>query len=247
MSIFISYSSKDLPYVQKMVDVIRANGEDVWFAVDSIKTGENYAESIVKAIEEVDAVVMLLSKNSVTSKHVKIELNLALDKDVKIYPVRLEDILPDSTMQYYFITSQWYDLFYENFDEDLSTFVDKTFPKKDIASVEVVSEVEQKIEVSHAEVEVLSSTLDIESQTPEEYGEKSFFETDEEFLKRHTDYGYVAIADFKLINSNYDINLKEFILIVSEEIPVDGISIEPSEAKQLFKEANNRKIYQKYT
>ncbi len=244
MSIFISYSSKDIIYAKKMVEAIRANQEEVWFAVDSIKTGENYAESIVRAIANSDTVLMLLSKNSVESRHVKIELNLALDNNVKIYPVRLEDILPDADMKYYFITSQWYDLFYEEFEESLSTFINSTFPKK---NVPVIEEQQEIIEVSKAEIEGTPSTLDIELEVPEEYGVKSFFETNEEYIKRNLEYGYVATSTFELINSNYSIDLKEFTLIVDDTVEFNTITIEPAKAKKLSRESKNRNIYQKFS
>ncbi|QSZ42199.1 TIR domain-containing protein [Sulfurimonas aquatica] len=245
MSIFISYSSKDVIYAQKIVDLLRANGEDVWFAVDSIGIGENYAESIVKAMEKSDKMIMLLSKHSIESKHVKIELNLALDNNVTIYPIRLEDILPDSNMKYYFITSQWSDLFYDDFHRLVDGFVEKIFPNKntEIKTKKALHSV--KVESDEAKMDIVS-TFTVEDFIPEEYGEKSFFETDEEFIKRNLDYNYVAVSKFDLIGNNYDIQENVFTLHLDDAIPFDSINIKPEEAKALFKDTNNRQVYQKF-
>jgi hypothetical protein len=43
MSVFISYSSKNLKQVEKIVHKIIVNGYEVWFAVDSMETGDDYA------------------------------------------------------------------------------------------------------------------------------------------------------------------------------------------------------------
>ena len=244
--IFISYSSRDLNYAEKIVQALRENGKKVWFAIDSIKVGENYAEAIVDGMSSARSMIILFSSNSVKSKHVKIELNLALDKNVKIYPVRLEDILPDTTMQYYFITSQWYDLFYEEFDSGLDKFISATFPKQDNSFVEKKEQYELKLELSHATVTPNKGSFLIEKEIPEEYDEISVFETEEEYKQRHLNYNYVAVATFELHKEQYNKKDEIFVLDVEDKILHKAISITPAQARKLFKDKSNRTIYQKY-
>lgn len=86
---FISYSSKDQAVALAFRD--RLSGvKPVWMAPFSIPVGSSYAHEISRAIEEADAFILLLSKNSVRSKWVEKELDNALRVDVPILPVALD-------------------------------------------------------------------------------------------------------------------------------------------------------------
>ncbi len=123
---FVSYSSKDASVVSNYVEKLKARvgKENVWFAPENIEGSKFYAKEIVKAIEKSKALLLFLSKNSINSEHVLREVNLAVSKGVKIYPLRIEEILPNKEFEYFLNTIQWIDIFGE---DDFNRFLDELF------------------------------------------------------------------------------------------------------------------------
>jgi hypothetical protein len=66
--IFISYSRKDLAFAQKIVDALAANDLDTWIDWKSIPKGEDWEQEIYHGIEGADALLFLLSPDSVASE-----------------------------------------------------------------------------------------------------------------------------------------------------------------------------------
>jgi len=123
---FISYSSKDNTIVSKYVEKLKARvGKDnIWFAPKDIGGSKFYAKEIVKAIKKSKAVLLFLSKNSLNSPHVLRELELSVSRGKKVYPLRIEDVLPNEDFSYFLSTIQWIDIFSE---EDFDKFLDEIF------------------------------------------------------------------------------------------------------------------------
>jgi hypothetical protein len=95
-SVFISHSHKDKKrFVTAFAEILQTKGLKVWLDEWSLRVGEPFWDSIAKAIEKVDYVVIVLSVNSATSTGVAEELRTAqlenLDK-VKILPVRIDPL-----------------------------------------------------------------------------------------------------------------------------------------------------------
>lgn len=109
--LFLSYASKDMIKANKICKNLRENGHDVWFALDSIKPGQNYAAEIVKAIDECTHIVFVLSTNSNASEHVQKELELAINCGKILYPIRIEDFSPFGYLRYHLSTIQYVDVF----------------------------------------------------------------------------------------------------------------------------------------
>jgi hypothetical protein len=120
--IFISYSSKDSNKVIPINDTLHAHGFETWFAEQDIKAGENYAQSITKAIQECSCLILVYSSNVVDSKHVIRELELALKYGKKIYPLRIDRTEPTEAFEYYLSTVQYIDIFVD-YQERLNGFL----------------------------------------------------------------------------------------------------------------------------
>ena len=122
----ISYSSKDASIVSKFVEKLKARvGKDnVWFAPERIGGSEFYAKEIIKAIDKSKAVLLFLSSNSLNSPHVLRELEKSVSKGKKVYPLRIENVLPNEEFSYFLSTIQWIDIFSE---EDFDRFLDEIF------------------------------------------------------------------------------------------------------------------------
>lgn len=94
--VFISHSSADRGTADDLADALRAAGLDVWVDLDGIRLGDSYAEEIYTALVASDAIVLILSPESIASPHVKREMNLAIDRAKPVLPFSLEVSLADA-------------------------------------------------------------------------------------------------------------------------------------------------------
>lgn len=123
--IFISYGSKDEQYAIRMYKFLKAKGFTVWFAPFRIGVGQNFAEEIGKELgwnpsadeyEKVDqrieqfggsqAVVLLLSKNSMNSHWVPKEVILAISKGKPIIPVQIDHEILNEEFEFHLANVQ---------------------------------------------------------------------------------------------------------------------------------------------
>ena len=93
---FVSHSSKDKPFIRKLVADLTAEGVSVWLDEQRIRVGDSIPERIGQGLAESDIFLIALSENSVSSDWVKRELNSALvgeisKRKIKIMPLKLSD------------------------------------------------------------------------------------------------------------------------------------------------------------
>lgn len=77
--IFISYSRKDKLIAEAFKVIQEAAGNDVFFDVDDIRTGEDWKAAIARAIDEADYLQLFWSEHSSTSEWCGYELDYALN------------------------------------------------------------------------------------------------------------------------------------------------------------------------
>lgn len=87
MQVFISHSQSDSPLAARVSEALRKTGLKVWDAQLNLLPGDNWPAQVGRALEESDAMVVLLTPNSVISPHVKAEMVYALGS--KSYSNRL--------------------------------------------------------------------------------------------------------------------------------------------------------------
>src|SRR2546426_6577819 len=78
MQVFISYSLKDQAIAKELSSGLSAEGVRVWLAAEEVLPGENLPLEIGKALRRSDALVVLLSPDSVESRGVRSEIAYAL-------------------------------------------------------------------------------------------------------------------------------------------------------------------------
>ena len=96
MAIFISYSHKDKEFVDELATDLVANGVRVWVDTWELNVGEPLISRMQKAIQEADALLIVLSKASVQSEWCKKELSSGLireleEKRVVVLPLLVEE------------------------------------------------------------------------------------------------------------------------------------------------------------
>lgn len=141
--IFVSYSTKDSGFAEKLRSFLIRDKIDVWMAPYSITPGKEFAEEIVHGIQDSDLFLLLLSKASNDSPHVLREVSMAVSQNKKIISLRIEDVKPSLSMAYYLESIQWYDALSRD-DETMNQLVSDL--KKIMENVAAVSPVREKIE-----------------------------------------------------------------------------------------------------
>lgn len=94
--VFLSYASQDTEDVTRLADRLTKDKRlRAWLASEQIAPGENYAAKISEAISAADALMVLISPASIESDHVKREVNLSLERSLKIVPIVKESVRLD--------------------------------------------------------------------------------------------------------------------------------------------------------
>jgi hypothetical protein len=107
--VFVSYSSIDKPTADAIVASMEANGIRCWIAPRDILPGSDWSESIVEAMEQAGAMVLVFSAHSNTSPQIRREIESAVSGGIPVIPFRIEDVLPSKSLQYFIGPQHWLD------------------------------------------------------------------------------------------------------------------------------------------
>lgn len=106
---FVSYSSEDRQAAEILCGVLESSGIRCWVAPRDVLPGQDYAEAIVDAIDQCAVFVLLLSGRSNESPHVRREAERAASRGKRFIPLRIENIAPAKSIQYFIGSSHWLD------------------------------------------------------------------------------------------------------------------------------------------
>ena len=95
-SCFISYSSKDQEFAERLHADLQNKGVRCWFAPHDIQGGKKTHEQIDQAIHVHDKLLLVLSQHSINSPWVEFEIRRARKREVQeqrriLFPIRLVD------------------------------------------------------------------------------------------------------------------------------------------------------------
>ena len=95
-SCFISYSSKDEDFTNRLYADLQNKGVRCWFAPEDLKIGDKFRSRIDESIRIYDKLLLVLSENSVSSPWVEKEVETALEREreqskTMLFPVRLDE------------------------------------------------------------------------------------------------------------------------------------------------------------
>ena len=105
--VFISYASQDGETASQICLSLESQGTVCWMAPRDVKPGAQYADAIVRAINEAKAVVLVLSSSAAGSSHVAREVERAASKRKVIIPFRLDGAGLSPELEYFLSNSQW--------------------------------------------------------------------------------------------------------------------------------------------
>jgi hypothetical protein len=95
-SCFLSYSTKDQDFAERLHSRLRDKGLRVWYSPEDIRAGAKLHEQIDEAIRVHDKLLLVLSPHSMQSEWVRTEIRKAREAERregkrKLFPIRLVD------------------------------------------------------------------------------------------------------------------------------------------------------------
>ena len=98
---FISYSTKDQDFAERLHADLQNKGVRCWYAPDDLKIGDPFRQRIDDAIRLHEKLLVILSRHSVQSDWVHEEVESCFErehreKSLVLFPVRLDDTVVDT-------------------------------------------------------------------------------------------------------------------------------------------------------
>ncbi|MFZ1397290.1 MAG: TIR domain-containing protein [Candidatus Promineifilaceae bacterium] len=109
--IFISHAHQDAEFAQKLAADLRENGWKIWIAPDNIRPGEKWEEAINRGLIESAVFVLIISPESVKSRWVNVEADIAIDMEQRGDMYMLPLVVKPSE-----VAAKWDDYQWINFD-----------------------------------------------------------------------------------------------------------------------------------
>lgn len=124
MRIFISHSHRDREAVDAIAKRLEADGHEIWVDSLQLKPGDNISQRIQEGLEQADAIVFVISRNSLHSEWVQrefaaIALQQISKRQQRIIPVRLDECEVPS-----YLADRLYIDFASDFNQGLKTLSD---------------------------------------------------------------------------------------------------------------------------
>lgn len=94
MSVFISYSRKDIAFAKILVDAIKLQQIDPWIDWEDIPPSTDWWTEVKDAIEKADAFIFVISRFSIQSEVCEKEIQHALNNNKRIIPIITEEVDP---------------------------------------------------------------------------------------------------------------------------------------------------------
>lgn len=112
--VFISYSSKDRPFAQKLAKALEQQGISVWIDREDIRAGIKWSSAIQEGLDQSSVIVIIISHDSMRSKNVEDEWQYFLDKRKPIVPILH---VPTDNIHFQLMRIQYIDFVNNPFDD----------------------------------------------------------------------------------------------------------------------------------
>ena len=117
--VFISHSAKDKATADAVCAMLESNGIRCWIAPRDVLASMEWGEAIIDAIEQCRIMVLVFTANANTSPQIRREVERAVNRGVAILPLRMEDVLPGKSLEYFIGNVHWLDALTPPFEAHL--------------------------------------------------------------------------------------------------------------------------------
>jgi TolB-like protein/Flp pilus assembly protein TadD len=106
-AVFISYASQDKATADAICELVENEGIGCWIAPRDVVPGEFYADAIVRALNEAQVLLLVLTEHAVNSPHVLREVERTSSKRHPIISLRIGAISLPPALEYFLSSSHW--------------------------------------------------------------------------------------------------------------------------------------------
>jgi hypothetical protein len=89
--LFISHSSKDKAFAIYLAHLLIESEAQVWIDVKEIKPPQNWSDSVDTGLKECDALILIVTPDALSSRHVKDEWQYFHQHEKPIFPIVLKN------------------------------------------------------------------------------------------------------------------------------------------------------------
>src|SRR6202051_1060729 len=107
--VFVSYASGDKTVADAVCATLESHGIRCWMAPRDVLPGMHYGEAIIDAINECRIMVLVFSSKANLSGHIPKEIERAVSQGVTVMPLRIEDVAPAKSLDYFIGSVHWLD------------------------------------------------------------------------------------------------------------------------------------------
>ena len=170
--IFVSYATANRELAEHIVTRIEARGFKCFIAPRDMRTGEDYASEIVRAISNSAVVLLIFSSAADKSGYVLREINSAVSRNKTVIPFRIENFLPSEAMEFYLGPTHWLDAYPNILDTHLDSlekelkaltnnFIEET--KKDLRILEpTLLKISELVDIGYDYKKITMKELEID-------------------------------------------------------------------------------------
>lgn len=124
--IFISYSREDKDFARRLATDLDRLQADVWIDVDDIQAGVKWSTAVQDGLDSCDVMIVIISPDSMASRHVEDEWQTYLDEGKPVIPVRWRPVervhFQLRRIQYVDFHEQEYDAAFQKLCVELARF-----------------------------------------------------------------------------------------------------------------------------
>lgn len=149
-SVFISYSRRDKPFVQKLVKAFNDVGRDVWIDWEDIPPVADWRQEIHTGIDQADDFVFIISPDSVESQVCTEELARAIEYNKRLVPLLYREVTSYKSIHDSLSSHNW--IFFND-----ETLFDQSFQK-------LIEALDTDLEYTRAHTRLLTRALEWEKK-----------------------------------------------------------------------------------
>lgn len=126
--VFLSHSSKDHLVTKAVCHYLEQQGVRCWMAPRDIPTGDLWSHAIMQGIKFSKITLLVLSTPSNDSRYVLREIEQSVTLGHMIIPLRIEDIIPSDSLNFFVSSHHWFDAVSTPLEEQLPVLCEAILP-----------------------------------------------------------------------------------------------------------------------